>query len=125
MAQITAAEIALAFNSTNKRGNWQARPNSRPESGLDVVHFNYTSGLIGIIYNTVDGRFQVKFNKYQSAWGDYIKGIARALYVILTTLKEAGLGFDAPDSPEGIEIVATASADNTVFVRWNPDLKGE
>ena len=118
MTQLTAAEISLAFNQQNTRATWEARPNSRPDSGIDVVHFTTASGLAAISYNTMDGRFTVRFNKYQAAWGDYIKTIAKSFYVILTTLKCAGLPFEAPDTWDGIEIVATSSLDSTVYVRW-------
>jgi hypothetical protein len=64
-----------------------------------------------------DGLWRVKFNKFQTAWGDYIKAIARSFYVVLNTLKSAGLPFDAPNSVKDVEIVATASEDNTVYVR--------
>lgn len=115
---LTAAEIALAFNSANTKATWSARPNSRPESGRDTVHFHSNTGLVTLVYNAVDNRFEVRFNKFQATWGDYVKSIARSLYTVLVTLKAAGLPFDAPEGPEGIEIIATATADSTVYVRW-------
>lgn len=119
--QLTATAVALAFNSATERKSWKARANSRPTAGLDLVHFNSTGGLISLVYNTMDGQFHVKFNKFQASWGDYVKGIANGLYYVLSTLKEAGLPFDAPDDPEGIEIVSTNTAGTDVNVRWQPD----
>lgn len=118
MIQLTATEIALQFNAVNELTTWKARPNSRPADGLDLVHFNSASGLITLIYNTVTGRFEIRFNKFQAAWGDYIKAIARTLYYVLTTLKSAGLPFEAPPSLEDIEIIASLGEGTAVYVSW-------
>lgn len=115
---ITAAEIVLAFNQQNAKKAWTARANSRPQAGMDLVHFTSPSGLISLAYNAVDGRFQVRFHKLHSAWGDYVKSIAKALYYILSVLKSAGLPFDAPASPAGIRIIATVGDDNDVYAEW-------
>lgn len=120
MTQLQAHEIAMAFNTLNDKKSWTARANSRPSSGTDMVHFTSTSGLVALSYNALDGRFTVKFNKFTAAWGDYIAAISRSLYTVLNTLKAAGLSFEAPPTPEGIEIIATRGADNSVYVRWNP-----
>jgi hypothetical protein len=116
--QLTSEQIASAFNIQNEKKGWTARTNSRATSGLDLVHFNTPSELISLTYNAMDGRFTVKFHKTHAAWGDYIKSIAKALYYILTVLKGAGLPFEAPPTPAGIRVIATASDDNTVYVEW-------
>ena len=121
---LTSAEIALAFNGANTRKTWTARANSRPETGRDMVHFATTTGIVGLAYNVSDGRFQVTFNKFHSAWGDYVKAVARALHVVLSTLKAAGLPFDAPPSAAGVELIVTASDDATTYVRWEPPVTG-
>lgn len=113
-----AAEIATAFNSVNSRTSWSARPNSRSDTGVETVHFTAQSNLVALVYYCDTGKFAVRFNKFHATWGDYVRSIARALYVVLTTLKEAGLDFDAPDDSDGMEIIATSSGDNTVYVRW-------
>lgn len=115
---LTAAEIVLAFNQQNEKKQWTARANSRPQSGMDLVHFVSPSGLVSLTYNAMDGRFMVKFHKVQATWGDYVRSIAKALYYVLTTLKSAGLPFDAPPSPAGAQIMATATDDSTVYVEW-------
>lgn len=112
----TASEIAVAFNSVNERKQWEAKPNSRPESGLDVVNFKHKTGLINLTYNASDMRFSVKFNKVQAQWGDYILSIVRGLHHILTTLKKAGLPFEAPATPNGMQITATYGGDGNVYV---------
>ncbi len=118
---MNSTEIAQRFNEVNEVKAWVARANSRPESGLDVVHFNTASKLVSLIYNHSTGAFEVKFNKFQAAWGDYVQAIAKSLFFVLTTLKQAGLPFDAPTHYEGMEIVARVSGD-AVFVRWSPHI---
>lgn len=108
----------MAFNTQNEKKGWTARASSRPQAGLDLVHFSSPSGLVSLTYNAFDGKFQVKFHKFHATWGDYIKSIAKALYYVLTVLKSAGLPFEAPLSPAGIQIIATATEDNTVYVEW-------
>lgn len=115
-----AHTIAMAFNTANDKKLWKARANSRPQGGTDMVHFNSTNGMVTLSYNAVDGKFSVKFNKLHGAWGDYISAIARSLYTVLNTLKAAGLPFEAPPSPEGVEIIATKGAANVVYVRYVP-----
>lgn len=115
-----AHSIALAFNTANDKKTWIARANSRPAGGTDMVHFNAQNGMVTLSYNAVDGKFTVKFNKLHGAWGDYVTAIARSLYVVLNTLKAAGLPFEAPPSPEGVEIIATKGAANVVYVRYVP-----
>ena len=111
--------IALAFNTANQKKSWTARASVR-SGGVDVVHFTSANGMVTLVYEVADNRFAVKFNKLHGAWGDYITAIARSLYGVLNTLKAAGLAFEAPPSPEGIEIVATKGAANTVYVRYVP-----
>lgn len=114
----TGAEIVIAFNSHNEKRGWSCRAHSAPEKGLDLVHFHTPSGLVDLTYNAMTGTFQVKFKKFQAAWGDYIRAISRSLYYVLTTFKASGLPFDAPLSPNGIDIVTTVGDDNAVFVKW-------
>jgi hypothetical protein len=110
-----AAEVALAFNTANERKAWTARPNSK-DSG-DTVHFTSATGLVALVYECDTERFQVRFNKFHAAWGDYVTSIARALHIVLSTLKQGGLPVDAPDDTDGIEIVAT-SGTGVTYVRW-------
>lgn len=114
MTSITAPELALAFNTVNTRKTWNARPSNT------LVIFNPGVSLIALTYDTVDGTWQVRFNKYQAAWGDYVKAIARTFYVVLSTLKQAGLPFAAPDSPEGIDIVTSTGPEGSIYVRYEP-----
>lgn len=112
---LTAHEIALAFGQQNTRKAWTARPNT---IGGETVHFTSTTGIVALVYQVEHGRWVVKFNKFQATWGDYVKAVARSLYVVLSTLKSAGLPFEAPEGPDGIEIVTTATSDATTYVRW-------
>lgn len=118
MNTVSASEIAMAFSTQSDKKGWNARTNSKPEKGMDLVHFTSPSGLVSLVYNAIDGTFQVRFHKMHATWGDYIKAIAKALYYVLTVLKSAGLPFDAPPSAAGIRVIATASVDNTVYVEW-------
>lgn len=111
-----AAEVALAFNGINERKSWVARPYS--SNGSEAVHFTTSQNLVTLVLECDTGRFQVRFNKLHAAWGDYIRAISRSLYVVLNTLKAAGLPFDAPADTDGIEIVATATATALTYVRW-------
>lgn len=111
-----AADLALAFNASNTRKAWQARSNTRDSA--ELVHFINNANLVNLVYDCRTGLFAVRFNKVHAAWGDYIKAIARALHIVLNTLKEAGLTLHAPDDYENIEIIATATNDNIVYVRW-------
>lgn len=112
------AEIAVAFNQQNDKRSWKANAASK---GRDIVYFNSTGGMVSLLYHVQDKRFAVKFNKFQGAWGDYIKAIARSLFVVLNTLKSAGLPFEAPLTLAGMEIIATTTDDTTTYVRWAGD----
>jgi hypothetical protein len=114
----TSTEIALAFNTNNQRKLWNARPSSKPEKGLDMVHFTTKTGMVNLSYNTCDGLWRVKFNKMHGAWGDYINAIAKSFYNILHTLKATGLPFEAPLTYVGVVIEATTGDDNSVYVKW-------
>lgn len=111
-----AAEVALAFNGINERKSWAARPHA--QDGREAVHFTAPANLVTLVLECDTARFQVRFNKMQAAWGDYVRAIARSLHIVLSTLKQAGLPFEAPPSTDGIEIVATACDGATVYVRW-------
>ena len=110
---LTAAEIVLAFNQENTRQKWHARAHSKPEEGQDLVNFYGPSSLIQLTYNAVTGDFMVRFNKYQSSFGDYLNAISRALIYVLQTLKKAGLPFDAPQSPKGVRVSVWIGDDAT------------
>jgi hypothetical protein len=117
---MTGPEIAAAFMQQNDKKTWRARSVSRARStgAGDVVHFESQGGMVSLMYYVDTGQFAVKFNKYHGAWGDYIKAIARSLFVVLNTLKSAGLPFDAPASLAGMVIEATTTDDNLTRVRW-------
>jgi hypothetical protein len=104
---MTGAEIAAAFMTQNDKRTWRARSVNRARnSGAgDVVHFESAGGMVSLLYNVQDGRFAVKFNKFHGAWGDYIKAIARSLFVVLNTLA-------------GMVIECTTTDDNLTHVRW-------
>lgn len=110
-----AAEVATAFNTVNERKSWTARPYA--SDGVETVHFTAPSNLVTIVMECDGPRFYVRFNKVQAAWGDYVRAIARSLHVVLSTLKEAGLPFDAPDDDE-CEITASATASAKTYVAW-------
>lgn len=117
---MNGTEIAIAFNTANDKAHWMARAINRERKGVvsDVVHFEGRGGMVSLAYHVADGRFAVTFSKFQGAWGDYIKAIARSLFVVLNTLKAGGLPFEAPPTLAGIVIEAVTTDDNTVYVRW-------
>lgn len=117
---MTGAEIAAAFMQQNDKRTWKARSVNRARNSAtgDVVHFESQGGMVSLMYYVETGRFAVKFNKFHGAWGDYIKAIARSLFVVLNTLKSAGLPFDAPPTLAGMVIEATTTDDNLTHVRW-------
>jgi hypothetical protein len=119
---ITGAEIAAAFMQQNDKKTWKARAinRTRNNGATDVVHFESSGGMVSLMYYVETARFAVKFNKFHGAWGDYIKAIARSLFVVLNTLKSAGLPFDAPPTLAGMVIEAATTDDTTTYVRW-PD----
>jgi hypothetical protein len=90
----------------------------KPQGKGDTVYFESQGGMVALVYTPDDGRFAVKFTKFQGAWGDYIKAIARSLFTVLNTLKSAGLPFDAPPTLAGMAIEATTTDDNLTYVRW-------
>jgi hypothetical protein len=114
---MTGNEIAAAFMQQNEKRTWKARCVSRQGKG-DTVYFESQGGMVALVYTPDDGRFAVKFTKFQGAWGDYIKAIARSLFTVLNTLKSAGLPFDAPPTLAGMAIEATTTDDNLTYVRW-------
>lgn len=102
MEPLTAVTIALAFNQQNARKAWTARANSRDEA--ERVHFASTTGLVKLVYDVRERIWLVEFTKVSAAWGDYIRAIARSFHIVLSTLKSAGLPFEAPTSDDGIVI---------------------
>jgi hypothetical protein len=117
---MTGAEIAAAFMQQNDKRTWKARSVNRARNTVagDVVHFESTGGMVSLMYYVESGQFAVKFNKFHGAWGDYVKAIARSLFVVLNTLKSAGLPFDAPATLAGMVIECTTTDDNLTRVRW-------
>lgn len=117
---LTGPEIAAAFMQQNDKRSWKARAVNRTRASgqTDVVHFESAQGMVSLLYHVETGQFAVKFNKFHGAWGDYIKAIARSLFVVLNTLKSAGLPFDAPPTLAGMVIEAVTTDDTTTFVRW-------
>jgi hypothetical protein len=122
---LIAADVATAFNTASIRKTWTARHNSRSDSGRETVHFTTPQNLVTIVYVCETNKFAVRFNKFHAAWGDYMYSIANALYVVLTTLKAAGLPFEAPDDVDGIEIIATVARGQMTdtYVRWEPPVE--
>lgn len=119
---MNGVEIATAFNAINDKRHWKAKSvqRERNSGALDVVHFDQINGMVTLSYDVEKGRFAVKFHKLQAAWGDYIKGIGRSLYVVLNTLKAAGLPFDAPTSMVGLVVVAETGDNGEVWVSFPP-----
>jgi hypothetical protein len=117
---MTGPEIAAAFMQQNDKRTWRARSvnRARATGPGDVVHFEAQGAMVALMYYVDTGKFAVKFNKFHGAWGDYIKAIARSLFVVLNTLKSAGLPFDAPPTLAGMVIEATTTDDTTTYVRW-------
>lgn len=113
---MTAAAIALAFNTQNMRKVWSARANSR--DNMERVHFTTETGMVKLTYDVRENTFRVDFMKVHAAWGDYVRAAARALHVVLTTLKSAGLPFDAPDDDEGVTIRTTTGAEGAITVAY-------
>lgn len=117
---MTGDEIATAFMAHNDKVAWQARCIPQPQG--DVVYFTSTQGMIQLEYDVPAERWSVKFNRVQAKWGDYTGSIARSFINILTTLKAAGLPFDAPVSVVGTIIETELGPDGKVFVKWRgPD----
>lgn len=111
-----AAEVALAFNGVNERKSWQARPHA--SDGREAVHFTAPTNLVTLVLECDTQKFQVRFNKVHAAWGDYVHAIARSLHIVLSTLKQSGLPFDAPDTVAGIDIIATTGTGGITYVAW-------
>lgn len=118
---LTGDMIATAFNAINANKSWKARATMKPvNSSTDIVHFE-GSGLVSLLYDADNNIWQVKFNKFQAGWGDYISIISRSFLVVLGGLKAAGLPFDAPLKTDGIVIETINGPENTVYVRWQHD----
>jgi hypothetical protein len=116
----TGTEISAAFMQQNDKKSWKATNLAR-QTG-DLVHFTSTNGMVTLVYHCNDNRFAVKFNKYVASWGDYTKAIARAMFVVLNTLKSAGLPFDAPANLAGMMIECTTTETTEVFVRYQGEV---
>jgi hypothetical protein len=115
---MTAEEIASAFNAFNDRKTWSARAMNTSEAG--TVFFHGTSNMVVLSLDVATMTFSAKFVKFVAAWGDYVTGISRSLFVVLNTLKAAGLPIEAPTSPDNYEVTITAigqSADARVAWR--------
>lgn len=128
MTPYNEIDIMNAFNQQTDSKSWQAR--AAVTGGTPLVHFT-NGGMVAFVYNLNDMTFQVKFNKFQGAWGDYMRAIARGMYVILNTLKSAGLPFDGPTTLNGMKLECSTGADLSVFVSWPspvnpimPELRG-
>lgn len=116
MSQLTATEIALAFNQQIERKAWSARQTN--SDGAERVHFISATGMVRLIYDVRERIWYVRFTKVNAAWGDYIRAIARSLYIVLTTLKSGGLAFDAPENENDIKITCMASDTDAVYVTY-------
>lgn len=119
----TALDIATSFNTQNDKKHWKARATTRnkADAPTEQVLFESAINMVALIYYPDRKVFAVKFNKFQAAWGDYIKGIARSLHVVLNTLKSAGLPFEAPPSIVGMSIACGVDEGEEITVAWiNP-----
>lgn len=109
----SAQDVAAVFNQQNEKTSWKATCVG------ELVHFSATNGMVSLVYDALTGRFQVKFNKFQGAFGDYMQAIRRSLYSILHTLKSGGLPFDCAPTFEEMNIVLRILVpDGDVFCEW-------
>lgn len=101
--QIDPEAMAEAFNASNTRLYWGARPISTTNKKL--VYFANKTGAVSLQYDTDTGLFHVVFNRAVASFGDYANAIAKALLTVLSTLEAGGMPFSAPQGLEGMEIV--------------------
>jgi len=113
-----AAAIALAFNSVNERKTWSCRTNTRDASGAGTVHFTHNTGMVALIYHCATDKMQIRFNKYQASWGDYIKAAARAFHVVTTTLAQGGLPIEPPADYTDVEITVQPSNSDHTYISY-------
>lgn len=118
MSGHSAAAISDAFNRTNGKATWSARPNSRDSA--DVVIFASPSELIELSYDTFKERFLVRFVRVQAPFRAYMIAIAKSLTYVLQCLSESGLSFTPPPSWRKVEVTAALSGQDVEV--WFPGM---
>jgi len=116
MAQYSAQEICEAFNRTNEKATWSARPNSRDTADLAIFHS--PSDLIEISYDAIKGRFNVRFVKAQAPFRTYMLAISKAFSYVLECLAAGGLPFAPPAKPSEVEVRCALSEKGDVVTAW-------
>lgn len=116
MTPPSAVDVSAAFNQQNDKSSWKAT------CAGELVHFSSTNGMVSIVYDAQTGRFAVRFNKFQGAWGDYTGAIRRSLFTILNTLKSGGLPFDGPASVDAMAVIIRALPDGETYCEWESGL---
>lgn len=114
--QYSAQEICEAFNRTNEKATWSARPNSRDTADLAIFHS--PSDLIEISYDAIKGRFNVRFVKAQAPFRTYMIGIAKAFTYVLECLASAGLPFAPPPAASDVEVRCALAETGTDVTAW-------
>lgn len=112
----SAPEIQAAFESGNTTTGYKCRTYST--DAMELVHFQPPSQLISVKYDCWENVFIVKFEKYQSAWGDYVTAIAKTIYTIMRALQAGGLDVTAPASADDVVIKACRGEDGWTRVSW-------
>lgn len=90
---LSADIVAKAFNSA-RLNNWRARAylKGRANGVFNAVNFNYKGGMVQLLMDCdkpFGMGFQVKFTQFVGSFGDYCAAIQKALYKVLTALRDA------------------------------------
>jgi hypothetical protein len=96
-----ADDLALEFNSANKRKYWKATVGGTP--ALPVVYFKSRSSMVELTYYPHSNRFAIAYTRVSCSFGDFLASAHKALEVILSALKAAGHQVSIPlDSRDGL-----------------------
>lgn len=92
MARILADHVAKAFNEVCP-SHWRARAylKNRSSGVFNACKFTYKGGMIQLLMDCdapLGQGFQVKFMNFTSSFGDYLVAIQKALYQVLTKLRD-------------------------------------
>lgn len=119
MQTLTADKVADAFNDRTPE-HWRARPylKGRNNGVFNAVSFTYRRGLIRLLMDCdapLGRGFQVKFEKHMASFGDYTNAIQKALYMVLASLRDAGLAPEVAADLEPRQIGFSIHKDGTVI----------
>lgn len=125
--------VAKVFNQA-KINNWRARAylKGRTNGVFNAVSFSYKGGMVQLLMDCdkpLGSGFQIKFQQYTGSFGDYVAAIQKALYKVLTTLRDSEVKTEVPEDLSLNDIAFALRKDGAItYLRLtdpNPPMFGD